>query len=493
MGTTLKRRQFLSGAAATPLLLSQAGCGESLPTEPDPIEPPATEQTDPVPGSTTELTEVSEDLVAEFLLASLSESEALPTAERLGTDEVASIGELLADPALFANTKELITNAITGNLTAKAIEDEETVDYYHLVSSEAFGTDVAYSDTSFDLTADLLEAICAANAYPVADQDTVLFGLRGCSLADDSLSQSSGSTVSIRENQVDYWRFKCLIGIWERSTGNLQVFRASTVPNLVNMQTHIQDLAAGSPEAAELGITWRQRGVHCNLKPQGFHTMVVGLHNMSNADWRKRQPGALRQVNPFPILRAQHDMNYSFEASWDPLDWRPNMSQSDTVIRYVGDNIHAGINSNNPPFSSAGCHTIKGHYAPKGKTPQGDWAAFQSALGVEVIEDTPDEAYSSNLDLTTFRYLLTTGREARMHSIAQPDSEQSRALKRLRFGSTGPQVAALRRIIGVAGASDVFDGTTMNELLRWQSARVRQTDGVVSPALIANGLQALDW
>jgi hypothetical protein len=149
-------------------------------------------------------------------------------------------------------------------------------------------------------------------------------------------------------------------------------------------------------------------------------------------------------------------------------------------VRVTNCNIHAGINQSHPKFASQGCQTVEGALKPKGIQPTGQWKEFTSDLGIEVIP--AGDAFKSTADGTRYKYMLTTGREARLHAQNAGNAEALKRLERIRIGTVGPNAAALRKAIRSPAGNDV-DGKVMNDWLRFQQRLGVPLDGVVTRKL----------
>ena len=475
----MKRRQFLagSGALAGSVILGSCGNEGSLQAQEQAGAGDAARTAMPDAAGVPDAVSAGDaELVSDFLAESFAEPDARAG---LPADTVTSLADLEQNPDLFAQAGDVIGEVVKGNIKAADLADEQSADYAHFLAEPELQETGRLDATAFQLTSDVMRSICAANHYDIdaIAGDTVLIGLRGCVLA--SGTSASGERVTVMEAAIDHLKRRCLVGVWNKATGQIEVFEGSTVPNLVNMQLHLFWKYAQDPAT---GAAWPHRAsALTNQLPQGLHAYRVGTHLRWSSPAR-RHPGALIQAAASPVLRAQSDLAYSVFESWDPLDWRPDASASDRNVRITGNNIHAAVNRNFPGYASQGCQTVQGYYNPKGQTPAGAWADFQTSLGIEVVEN--EGQFVSNFDDQdiVYRYLLTTGREARLHAGLAPGESVPSDLKRLRIGSSGLTAANLRSMLGLTGASAVMDAEAMNEFLRWQSSRMPK-DGAVTARL----------
>lgn len=331
--------------------------------------------------------------------------------------------------------------------------DANSADHAHVQPARLSGQ-------PFALTAAALESYLAHNwLSETAGEagDTIVFGLRGCTLADEAQAPVVGNRVMLREVEPDHLTFKCVIGVWRRTSGELTVFRASTVPAAYFMYGYATEM------------TYIKGGqtlfVRANMMPTGVYRYVVGTH-------AGNQPRALRLDQRVTVQRLQFVRNtndrapYVFGHSTRDV-WSPPAN--------VNDNLHAAVyDAPEMPFawkfSSAGCQVIPGAFvadanAPGGRRPVRDFAAFRQAL----------ERHDGSLeDGRAYRYVLATGRELRLHAerTALGGSQTDLALARLRPGSRHPRgpdlVAALSSRLSEGPTPGVeFDAHAAYAYTRW--------------------------
>ncbi len=458
------RRRVLSGGSATVLL---AACGQN---EPALTEQPPVAVAPPLP-PTPPVETVDDEIAQIFLAESFNEG----ASETANNEQVASWKEIEADPDLLKTAKSTVSDVATGKLTAAVVDDANSPDYVRFATPEC-GKDGELCRDTFTLNDATLRSIAQANGYmaALAGKQTVMFGLRGCALPGDDNSSASGQAIQIREASVDHVRRRCLIGVWDTSTGNIQVFSGSTVPNLVNMQYYIYWRAHRDGLSQ---VKWTLGRTMACLLPQGLHTFSVGVH-LRNESAPRQQAGALLQGTKTPIMRAKNDVGFTLQDQWDPLDWEPGGSEKG--VRLVGANIHAGVNRNMPPYASKGCQTIFGWYADAA-TPAKLWKDFQSSLGIVVSADAEGNATFTRKG-ATFPYMLTTGRDARLHAVASGDNLKLDTLRRLRLGSKGAGAIALRKFLNLE-AGDTINGEAVLALLKWQKANDLAPDGALTRQL----------
>jgi hypothetical protein len=252
--------------------------------------------------------------------------------------------------------------------------------------------------------------------------------------------------VDLTEEIPDHVNNHGVIGVWKRSTGEIAVFRGSTVPNwdYMCMQTELS-------------------GHQANMLPTGRYVYQVGRH--------RDVDGAFRLNAEVVVLRSNDDLIYEATDDWET--WKPL------------DNIHPG-GCPDEPFSSAGCQTVIGTFGEScpnwpnvGEDRHaGPWATFRERAGLD-----PD--YNQVKWGASFVYLLFTCREAQLASSFADLS----AFNRLRFGSSGAAVVSLQNALRERGYSSVpasgFMGPdTTLAFIQWQqSQNDGAADGIVTPDL----------
>lgn len=371
-----------------------------------------------------------------------------PNPSRLTSESYAEIVELLK----------------TGSVRARWPEQARAPDYAHLDEVQA-------PDTLFAFNATALRQLLAANGFaPTATTGHILFGLRGCRVADAS-GAASGARVDLVEDMPDHWTHRCVLGVLNLESDELSVFSGSTVPD------------AAYVYAQFVG----QEGA--NMMPTGRYGYTVGTHV-----WRKpraRQPGAWRQRRAWPVRRVlspdeSQALSYTHDAVWD------TPSSVCATRAPTGNNIHAGVLDGwdgGVKFSSAGCQVVSGRYSPRGQTPDGLWRQFRVAAGLPadpVLEpiigpDGVTPTVRTPEDGRAYTYVLLTGTEARLAATG-------RASPRLRYGSRGAKVAELqaalaREVNGCIGIDNSMGMQSIAALVRYQRENGMRTDGIVTPAV----------
>jgi N-acetylmuramoyl-L-alanine amidase len=331
--------------------------------------------------------------------------------------------------------------------------DHLSPDYNHLGET--------VSATPFEFTATKLSLLCDANSFNVKTnekdpRDEVLFGLRGCILADGK--ESSGGFVDkvlLVEAVPNHKECKCVIGVWKRSTNKIAVFIGSTVPNWSGMKKQLDD-----PKKLN----------HCNMRPTGKYKHKVGTHRAGDALEIK---GAIKEDEKVPAIRSIDNLIYEITDLW--------------TFGTPGDNIHPTRTTKpTEKFSSEGCITVLGTYDKSSEKHAGLWSEFRNAAGLTATKAPTSE------DNREFIFVLLTGREARLISPISPATKK--ALTRLRFGSSGVDVEALQLMLSTTQRKDKTKGTyytgtkdgnmgagTVQAYTDWQFDGEGFRDGIVTP------------
>jgi len=106
-------------------------------------------------------------------------------------------------------------------------QDDVSPDYRHL-SGITGGMSM-----EFTLDANVLRTLCDWNAFeatPPGETEVVLFGLRGCTLTDDTYDGSFADGVKVSEDLPDHEQNHCVLGVWARAgehAGKVAAFRGS--------------------------------------------------------------------------------------------------------------------------------------------------------------------------------------------------------------------------------------------------------------------------
>ena len=306
---------------------------------------------------------------------------------------------------------------------------DESNDYEHLGNFTPPASD-------FELAADDLEFLVARNHFAIpSGHRKVLFGLRGCQLtaqtaAGNTIDQTDwAASHDLRWVLPNHMEPRCVIGVWDRDTSQLRLFRGSTVPEVSYMFLYRYSIAG------------------CNLLPTGLYRYTVGTHRPTS---NNPQHGAFRQAETVVVVRTGNDLVYK---SNDPNEgWE---------LGTPGDNIHAAhfYQRTAPPyFSSAGCQVIAGSHRRDDVT--GPWATFRLAAGLSATPAVTD-------DNRGFRYMLLTGLEAAL--AAERSDGFVNTYRRVRFGSSGDAARELQQMLGVSADGDFRSGSVL-ALIRQQKA-----------------------
>lgn len=331
-------------------------------------------------------------------------------------------------------------------------KNADSVDYSHLPEGDT---------RAFKLNDTVLQRIVAANAYTrlFPDQALVLFGIRGASRTGQvAASPEFQGEIEVVEAVPDHFDYRCLLGVWNRTTRKVWVAPASTVPHVAYLFAQ-REAGTFSNEA--------------NMVPTGLYRYVVGTHRNATSSF---QPGAFRpDMNAFVVVRCVQD---------GPLTLGRNQFW-DVRLTNHGDNIHAGtytVREDRPRFWSAGCQVLPGSYTGGNLVPQGDWARFRIAAG---LARTPAIASRRDLgggrfDVQTredgrrFNYLLTTGRDVRL-------AGENALPRTLRLGSVGTAVKALQAALGIPATRQ--DGIFGQDVQARILARKVATAPIIDPKI----------
>lgn len=382
--------------------------------------------------------------------------------------EDAGFKDGLKDGLEAPDTLELPTSAL-GRQAVRLVADEESPCLRHLAAPR--------SDLPFLFSAQVLQRLVDANRFGEGlagwGGDLVLFGLRGCRLADDPdgfppardlearlgfstdaerlpralpLWASTGGfvrEVALVEDTVTHVLPRCLIGVWRRSTGEVALVRGTTAPNWDYTASAI---AARAGRDAVAGTA--------NMMLTGLYRYKVGHH--------KRIPDAFRLVDSDHgavrvAAQDKREICYTVrDRYWNVGSWpsqdnlHPSMAGEGSARRFL---FHY----------SAGCSTVQGRFDEGRQEHQGAWAELRGYAGLskrEVDHGAIGRAFS---------YVLLTGREARLAAEGVPGP----SLARLRFGARGAEIEALQQVLGRATGRDLgvtgrFDGPTQAALVAWQ-------------------------
>lgn len=264
-------------------------------------------------------------------------------------------------------------------------KDSNCIDYRHI--------DKRIDNTPFRFTAEQLARLCELNAFDVSAYPLVLFGLRGCRIVGPTNTHFRRE-IQIAEMTPDHIHPACVLGVWDKKRCAIAVFTGSTIPAALGVLNRIQKSSEDKRHLSDV-----------NLLPTGRYLYSVG-------DLRGKQhiPRVFLQHGPVVVLRTYNDPVYTVHDNF--------------CLRGPIDHIIPSLGFRR--YCSAGSSVICGSY--RHGEHQGPWEDFRTA---SQFDKTPDGRYP---------YILLTGRDARLGT-----SESYRPkLYRLRFGSSGPLVAALQ-------------------------------------------------
>ncbi|MEM7126608.1 MAG: peptidoglycan-binding domain-containing protein [Chloroflexota bacterium] len=282
-----------------------------------------------------------------------------------------------------------------------------------------------------------LRKLCRLNSFTIPNDEMIFFGLRGCIPYDDS-DHTFRSKHKVKVVPINHANLRCTVIQWKPGLG-IALFRSSTVPH----QTYIRDALTANGEGANRLMTGRypnyKKGVHRAGSSTGHH--------------------AFRYDAKLPIRRTANDLNYGTD---DRVEYETPF-----------DNIHAAWSSgpDYDGYGSAGCQVIAGYpqCESRGNSPDnGPWRVFK------------ENAYA--LKQSSFTYILLPG--AYVQKVSETDS--SKKLRRLRFGSNGDNVASLQQKLSrlnlyQAQIDGDFGAKTLFALLDYQTKEFgpNQDSGVV--------------
>lgn len=303
---------------------------------------------------------------------------------------------------------------------------------------------IAPSLRSFTFSAATLARLSESCAYPLSGEK-VLFGIRAGKLLDAQYGRWQ-SEVTLIENELDGESLRCLLGIWNRVTGEIALFPASTIPH-----RRWQEKQIASPDKQI-----------ANCLGSGAYHYIVGAHEPSH---RPFEEGAFRLSRSQPVLAWRF---------YQP-DHQYRLSRGVATLSVVNDHIHSAQSELRPDgisFSSAGCQVIEGDHRPPAM-PTGWYQKFRIYAG--------QSAMPSPLEIgLSFRYLLTHVRH--LEAIAQGDCSL-----RLLQGSVGMPVRQLQEALMQLDFLEeadidkgIFNGATAKALYHYQKENGLRADGIAT-------------
>lgn len=322
--------------------------------------------------------------------------------------------------------------------------DDDQPDYRHLPKLRP--------GTEFDFTAADIEALVKYNAFATLP-GLLVFALRGARIVGAD-KRENVTAITLADQRPNHRDFRCVMGVLDRESKRLWAYKASTVPNVNALLTGYQLAKQGRYEG--------------NVLPTGAYIYTVGIHR-AGTDGEIR--GVLRLskdstgASVVIALRSVNDVVYDRRDFWHKCA--------------PADNIHPGRRQTG--FSSLGCLTLPGDYVKSSKTHTGIWADFRVALGM-------GKTFANTDNGRQFTVVLLTGLDAALASTMRTSGEiddkakAAAALKRLRFGSKGPDVTKLQQKLGLApDASQLVGPVTRLALIARQQEKLGWADGILSP------------
>lgn len=313
-----------------------------------------------------------------------------------------------------------------------------------------------FSAVPFTLDASVLETLAEVNHFEEGldtwGGDLVIFGLRGCRIASgDDLTPGFVDSVQLAEDQLDHIGHHCVLGVWNRATGQVAAFTSNTIPSWHYLAKGIAARTA-NPKASG----------GCSCLMPGLYRYKVGPHPSSgkyHLDALRIQDGDYLVWRPAP---GRENISVEVTDSVDgPSHFGHNIHPSWTSKSKLARHIHHG---------SAGCQTFPGGGSPSnGNKNWGVWLEFRRALGLPDIGSTAKVGQPHS-------YMLLTGREARM--AARGDGWR---LERVRHGSRGDKVRAAQRALGLPETGVANGALIRKAVVRFWADKTETADPVIGP------------
>ncbi len=349
--------------------------------------------------------------------------------------------DLPVEPSDEADEEAELQPLASGGATAADVRwnrrDDEQPDYRHLDRSAA--------GTTFEFATADLELLIKANEFSTRP-GKLIFALRGAAIAGGA--RAGVGAIMLTDQRPDHRRYRCVIGVYDRESGRMSAYPASTVPNASYV---LRCYAMARQGTAAANLTG-------NMLPTGCYTYAVGTHKKGQ---RGEIPSVLRLsttasgASQVVVLRSVSDLTYD---RFDPF-----------LSATPADNIHPGQLAEG--FSSAGCLTLPGRFG--GGAHSGHWSEFRDAAGLGRVGDG-----------TLFSVMLLTGIDAANAARVRAGEADPASLRRLRHGSQGARVAALQSALGLRpDASMLIGPVTRMALVQRQIDALGWADGIYSPAM----------
>jgi len=296
---------------------------------------------------------------------------------------------------------------------------------------------------TFHLDGGALRRLCAAAAFAVPETGMVFAALRGTRPVEGGGTDFAPGHA-IEERPLDHQHLHCTIVQWLPAQGLLAVFRGSSVPN---REAVAEAMGANGVGTNKLASGWY------GLMPGGSdYRYVKGHHGFD-------RHLAFRNESRLPVWRTADDLEYDGHDRFE-------------VDQVVYDNLHCA------------------------RTEDEDGAWF-SSNGCVVVAGRPGLRLAANVDYERGgwrKFLLNANGLAQQRfplAVFEP-GESARAIEDspvelLRFGSTGPRVAALQEALIAAGfdTGEVPDGSFGPATVKALHAFQRATFGPAGTDVLA--------
>ena len=355
-------------------------------------------------------------------------------------EDVDQEGDIAAPPAAAFE----LAPVLTAGAAHWPSDPENAPDTWHLPAADA--------NAPFELNAALIQKLIEAGEYrpDTSTNGRFVISLRGCKLVSGGGSAVDQASVMLQPVNPDHESFRCLIGVFDPSNGEISLYLGSTVPRRTGMLKYYNKVNFGS-------------GVNCNMLPTGCYEHCVGTHGGTAGP----VTFVLRLGNgPTPasagraaVLRTSNDLAYGTMDKWDDTD--------------PADNIHPAFLSSS--FSSLGCLTVRGNQGANAafSSGTGEWRMFRKKLG-----------FDGSNHAKRFDNLLVTGHEAASIAAALSSGAGISGLVCLRQGSRGARVARLQGHLGISVDGE-FGAGTRKALADMQFARLGFATGTWTAKMAA--------
>lgn len=371
-----------------------------------------------------------------------------------------------------------LLESIVFQMTAAWTADGESPDYRHLaqLSSSA----AARPEFRVDLKA--LNQVLEMNRFqPRPLNDQIIFALRGAAIVDVDAEESLW--VDLRDVRPDHRSLSCVFITADTRTGKIAAFPGTTVPSDPYLRTQFADQLEEARRA--------------HLLPTGMYEFRVGTSHQFSRGGRPgvltiRQQVAVRRTNTDLIFDVRDPWYYGPVGSSIEATNQSRMVPIQRVLKSLlrdGQNLSVANVEGDVAFSSAGVLQIDGRLLRvEERMYSGPFAQFRRALGLtDVFEMDHNQVFKSTDDGTTADFVLVTGSDVALASeFDHAGSDQGlRSHMRLRWGSSGQDVRALQKLLGVE-ETGVFGVETSRALADLQFKVQGWSDGIFSVENSAN-------